>query len=145
MKYYLAGPMTGIPQFNYPAFDEAAKFLRASEYDVVSPAELDDPETRRMAMSSPDGALGSGCVNDETWGDFLSRDVKLIADECKGVIVLPGWEKSRGARLEVFVALLCGYEILRYLPSIPVVIATDRDEVLEVLHQSMVGVTLSTL
>lgn len=118
MKLYLAGPMTGIPQYNIPAFDEAAFILRALQlgYDVVSPAELDDPETRAAALASPDGAPGSGSANGETWGDFLARDVKLLADGgIDGVVVLPGWEKSRGARLETFVASrMMGLPIYRY-------------------------------
>lgn len=107
-RYYIAGPMTNIPQFNYPAFDRAAQHLRAAGYEVVSPAEMDDPATRAAALASVDGRPGSGSVNGETWGDFLARDVKLIADTVDGIIVLPGWEKSKGARLEVFVGLLTG-------------------------------------
>lgn len=106
--YYLAGPMTGIPQFNFPLFLETAERLRAQGYDIVSPAELDSDETKAAAMASPDGAVGSGTTNGETWGDFLARDVKLVADEVDGIIALPGWEKSRGAVLETFVARLCG-------------------------------------
>lgn len=113
MRLYLAGPMTGIPQFNFPAFDDTAMVLRAEGYEIVSPAEMDDPETRRIALTSPDGAPGSGSANGETWGDFLARDVKLIADGgVDGVVVLTGWERSRGARLETFVAHLCSKPIL---------------------------------
>lgn len=104
---YIAGPMTGIPQFNFPAFDAAADVLRQRGYTVVSPAECDDPETRAQALASPDGAPGSGSANGETWGDFLARDVKLISDHVDGIVVLPGWRGSRGACLEVFVAHLC--------------------------------------
>jgi hypothetical protein len=43
----------------------------------------------------------------ETWGDFLSRDVKIVADECDGVVVLDNWFRSRGARLECFIAVNC--------------------------------------
>ena len=113
MRVYLAGPMTGIPQFNFPAFDAAARDLRDRGFDVVSPAEMDDPETRRAALASPDGAPGSGTTNGETWGDFLARDVKLIADGgIEAIIVLPGWERSRGARLETFVgAAMCGLPV----------------------------------
>lgn len=111
---YIAGPMTGIPQFNFPTFDTAAEHLRSLGFEIQSPAELDDPETREAALASPDGAPGSGAANDETWGDFLSRDVKLIADVVEGVAVLPGWETSRGARLETFVARLCGKPVYEY-------------------------------
>ena len=110
--YYLAGPMTGIPQFNFPLFFAVTEKLRGLGYEIISPAELDDEEDEGAAMSSPDGAVGSGTGStvNKTWGDFLMRDVKLIADTCKGIIFLPGWQQSRGARLEAFVAILCGHE-----------------------------------
>jgi len=115
LKLYIAGPMTGIPSFNFPAFDEMAERLRAMGHEVVSPAELDDDADRAMATASVDGAIGSVT---KTWGDFLARDVKLLADDgIDGIVVLPGWEKSRGARLETFVAnALCGLPILSYSP-----------------------------
>lgn len=113
-RIYVAGPMTGIPQFNFPAFDDAAEALRGDGYEVVSPAEMDDPETRRAAMASPDGSPGSGSSNGETWGDFLARDVKLIVDGgIQAVVVIDGWERSKGARLETYVAFLAGLPILR--------------------------------
>ena len=102
---YIAGPMTWIPHFNFPAFDAMALSLRQFGIDVVSPAELDNPEIRAAALASPDGAPGSSGA--DTWGDFLSRDVKLVADGVGSVAVMIGWEKSRGARLEAFVATLC--------------------------------------
>lgn len=115
---YVGGPMTGLPMFNFPAFDAAAAELRDRGYTVVSPAELDDPETRRAALASPDGSPGSGSTNGETWGDFLSRDVKLIADKVDAIAVIDGWEKSRGARLETFVGrMLCGKPVV-YYPSL---------------------------
>lgn len=105
---YIAGPMTGLPQFNVPAFDMLAQRLRDAGYTIVSPAELDSPEVRKYALASPDGKLDpNNQIAGETWGDMLARDVKVIADVVEGIVVLPNWFKSRGARLEVFVALLC--------------------------------------
>lgn len=129
---YVAGPMTGIPQFNFPAFDAMAASLRRAGFRVVSPAELDDPEDREAALASPDGAAGSGSHQGKTWGMFLARDVLLIADgdevgPIDGIVVLPGWERSKGARLETFVNFLCGkrsytwdatYEELRVVPTL---------------------------
>lgn len=107
MKVYIAGPMTGIPQFNFPVFDRAAYYLRLQGYTVVSPAEMDDPKTRAAALASEDGAPGTGSSNGETWGDFLARDVKLLSDgNVGGIVLLPNWWQSRGATLEATVGLL---------------------------------------
>jgi hypothetical protein len=112
MKVYLAGPMSNIPQLNFPAFDAAAADLRSRGYEVVSPAELDDPEDRAAALASPDGNMAK---IDKTWGHFLARDVKLIADEgIEAIVCLDGWKESRGARLETFVGRLVGLPILEY-------------------------------
>lgn len=119
---YVCGPMTGLPKFNFPNFDKAALDLRSLGFQVTSPSELDDPETRAAALASPDGAPGTGTASDETWGDFLARDVKLIADGgIEAIVVLSGWEKSRGARLETFVAnALCGLPVYYYDTGHPV-------------------------
>lgn len=123
MKVYLAGPMTGIPQFNIPAFDAAAAHLRGETYwdgitdgyiEVVSPAELDDATIRAISMDSPNGDIATIETHGQTWGDFLARDVKLLADGgFDAIVVLPGWERSRGARLETFVGkALCGLAVV---------------------------------
>jgi hypothetical protein len=109
--WYLAGPMTGIPQFNFPLFESEAKRLRAMGMDIISPHEQDSPAVQEAAWASPDGALHSGHIAGETWGDILARDVKLVADEVCGILVLPDWNRSRGARLETFVAYLCNKPI----------------------------------
>lgn len=107
MKLYLAGPMSNVKQFNIPAFEEAAATLRACGYDIVSPAELDSPEMRAFGLQSLDGKMPpSGKIAGETWGDVLARDIRIIADTVEGIVFLPDWQYSRGARLEAFVALL---------------------------------------
>jgi len=114
MKVYIAGPMTYIPRFNFPAFDDMADRLRAAGHDPVSPAELDSPEDRARAYASPDGApihYESGM----THADFLARDIKIIADGgIEGVVVLPGWSTSTGALWETFSAHLKGIPV--YFP-----------------------------
>jgi hypothetical protein len=107
-KIYIAGPMSYVPRFNFPAFDEAAALLRRHGIDAVSPAELDDPEDRKRAMASEDGMPGS---SNGTWGDYIARDVKLIADSgVTGIAFLSGWQRSRGAKLEAFIGILCGLD-----------------------------------
>ncbi len=120
-KVYIAGPMTRLPSFNIPAFDAAAAELRRRGFDVVSPAELDDPALRAEELASPDGNP-DGLTEPHDWGTLLGRDLVVIAtSELTGVWVLPGWEASRGTRLETFVAhALYGLPIRSYGSGRPV-------------------------
>jgi len=112
--YYLAGPMTGKPQFNFPTFDKVALFLRGTDHQIISPAELDSPEERNAAYENVKG-ISEGEGN-KSWGEYLSRDLRIIADDVQGIVFLPGWEESRGARLEAFLGLLCGHEFHLWIP-----------------------------
>ena len=116
-NYYLAGPMTGYPQFNFPAFYKAAEDLRKMGYEICNPAELDaDDGTAALAAASPTGALDeNGKINNNTWGDLLARDVKLIADECDGIVLLPNWADSKGVIQEVTTAMNCGYPVFEFV------------------------------
>lgn len=106
LKYYIAGPMSGHPQFNIPIFDRVAQKLRCQGLDVTSPAELDSAEMRALAFASTTGDPAD-VESEGTWGDCLARDVKMITDELDAIVLLPQWYHSRGANLEAFVGLLC--------------------------------------
>lgn len=80
MKLYLAGPMTGHADLNFPAFHAEAKRLRALGFEVINPAEI-----------NADPTAG--------WLECMRADIKALAD-CDGVALLPGWGDSRGARIE---------------------------------------------
>ena len=123
--WYLAGPMSNIPQFNFPAFYAATTHLREEGWNIISPAELDDPIVALAAFQSRDGKVNP---EGDTWGDFLSRDVKIIADEVSGIILMPGWIKSRGARLEAYVGIECGHQFreFRGVHGYPSTISRER-------------------
>lgn len=106
MKVYLSGPMSGRPEYNFPAFHAAAGRLRSVGFEVVSPAELDgDP---------PAGVI----PGDSTYNAYLARDVQIVADPTVGAVaVLDGWEESTGARLEVTVAHRLGKMVWKFAPT----------------------------
>jgi len=83
-RCYIAGPMTGKPDLNFPAFHAQAARLRADGWDVVNPAEL-----------NPDPSKG--------WLDCMRTDIKALV-ECTAIFMLPGWEWSKGASLEHHIA-----------------------------------------
>lgn len=90
-RIYVAGPMTGIPDFNFPAFNSAAAELRGQGLQVVNPAE-------------------HGIIEGAKWADYLHYDLGRLAT-CSAVYLLPGWSNSKGARLEVYVAQALGMRI----------------------------------
>lgn len=106
-RVYLAGPMRGMPAYNFPAFDAAAAELRASGYVVFNPAEQDRSDGFTPAVEDTDG------VHPHNLAHYMAID---LAEVCKAdlVVVLDGWEQSQGATLEVHVAWECGIEVRRY-------------------------------
>jgi hypothetical protein len=129
VRYYLAGRMSGIDQSNFPAFYAAAADLRGRGMDIISPAELDDAETVQRAMANE--------APKQSWGDFLARDVKIVADKVQGIIFLEEWYKSRGAKLEAFVGILCGHNFLLYRGPGSLLIPVSRQAVLHQIETYM--------
>jgi len=101
LHVYLAGPMTGIAEFNFPAFDAAAAKLRDLGYVVFNPADND----RYKHGFDPTGMTGhedlTGILDRR---EVLADDLAWICAEADVVALLPEWKWSTGARAEVAVA-----------------------------------------
>lgn len=91
---YIAGPMSGLPSFNYFAFNKLAQRLRAAGIHVENPAE------------NPVPVCG-------TWQGYMRMALTQLVT-CDTLVLLPGWEASRGASIERQLALDLG---LRVLPA----------------------------
>lgn len=101
---YLSGPMTGLPDLNFPAFHEAARELRAKGFEVINPAEI-----------NPDAGM--------KWEACMRIDIKALCD-CDAIALMPGWERSKGAHLELHIAHRLGL----------MVAYTDRPETIDALE-----------
>ena len=135
MNIYLAGPMRGIPYFNYPAFDAYAKLLRGWGHDVFSPVESDKAYYGAdMFLSNSTGDMEQA-VRDH---DFdlrvaLRLDLEYICDFADCVALIPDWWNSKGARAEWATAQALGIPTI-YLGELP---CDDAKAALEALASTM--------
>lgn len=88
---YIAGPMTGKVDHNYPAFRSAAQFLRDKGWTVFSPAEICEPGM--------------------PWSCCMRKDLAELV-KCEAIFMLSGWKESKGATLELHVAERLGMTVI---------------------------------
>lgn len=89
-RVFVCGPMTGCPLNNYPAFHAEAARLRALGLHVENPAE------NTLPAGSP-------------WDVYMRRTIAQLLT-CDSLVLLPGWEHSRGATLERHIASQLGMQ-----------------------------------
>jgi len=111
---YLAGPMRGLPKFNFPAFDAAAAKLRSEGHDVFNPAECD---RERMGVDmSERSRSGSETQAMRKYGfdlrEALLADLTYICATADTVAVLPDWENSMGVAAELATARALNLDII---------------------------------
>lgn len=79
-RVYIAGPMTGYVELNFPAFRAEAAALRAAGLEVINPSEI-----------NVDPSAG--------WSACMRADIAQLVT-CDRIHLLPGWSTSKGASLE---------------------------------------------
>jgi Domain of unknown function (DUF5664)/Domain of unknown function (DUF4406) len=100
---YVAGPMRGVKDLNFPAFDAARDMLVQKGYNVISPADID---------------RASGDTNEVDQAKFVFRDffalyfISQVSRKQGGIYLLPGWTKSIGAAAEANLARWLGLRLL---------------------------------
>ncbi len=96
-RVYISGPMTGVEDFNCKAFQLAEARLTVAGYEVVSP--LSNQQLYNEA--SPE----------DTYKAVMQKDLfDLLA--CDVIAMLPDWEQSNGARVELAAAMVCNMEVI---------------------------------
>jgi len=103
MKIYLAGPMRGIPEFNFPKFMAFAAMLRARGHTVFNPAERDIERHNGVDVSKGNAAgceLTAATDHGFNLRDALRDDLVYITQEADAIYLMSGWENSKGAVAE---------------------------------------------
>ena len=112
---YIAGPMRGYEDGNFPAFDRQATILEEQGWRVINPAEMD-----RTEGEPPNGHLEFDPATDYNDREFmreaLKRDLVVICEECTAIYMMWGWEESRGAKAEWHTAKAVGLDIYYEAP-----------------------------
>lgn len=93
VKIFIAGPMTGIEHFNFPLFDSVAESLRKEGYQVVNPVDV----CRRFKKEH--------VLADKKLFDKMISQQQEAEKTCDVLLLLPGWENSKGVRLELKTAI----------------------------------------
>lgn len=99
-KIYIAGPMTGIKDFNYPKFIYIASILRRLGFEVVSPVEIGDKYGPPVVLNS----------DREKLEKVMNEELKAI-ERCDAIYLLDGWERSIGAKAELVHAIEHGLQV----------------------------------
>lgn len=101
---YIAGPMRGLPKYNFPAFDAARDRLIAAGFFVFNPADLD--RFVGVHEDTPSDAIPADFMR-----DAMDRDLNAIT-KCTHIALLPGWEASRGVRPEAVLGWELGLKFI---------------------------------
>ena len=102
-RVYLAGPMSGYDDFNFHAFDLAAEELREKGYHVFSPAENDFLRYGDDFLQHPHRYDSRKTMADDT---------RWICEYADAIALMPGWEKSKGVKVEKALAEFLNLEII---------------------------------
>lgn len=105
-RIYIAGPMSGLPDLNFPAFHREAARLRTDGFDVVNPAEINGGAAELVAMSD----MNEQQMADH-WRACMRNDIAHLVT-CDAIVMLPGWERSRVATLEHHIAKALGIAVV---------------------------------
>lgn len=101
---YISGPMTGKPNFNREAFEEARDHLVSLGVAALVPGDGEiytESETKNLAAD----------LDKRHW--YMRKDFAMLST-VEAIVMLPGWQKSQGAKAELLVAQEMGLQVWRY-------------------------------
>lgn len=111
MRCYIAGPMSGIENYNWPEFENAMNRLPWYGLTPVSPTVIDEDLGVVDVVRGSQGEVLFVDVTDKfDYNEVLRRDLEEI-EGCSMIYLLKGWSRSTGALRELRKAIDCGLTV----------------------------------
>lgn len=93
MRVYISGPITGLTEEEFMNnFKFAEEFLTKRGHEVINPCTIEHDHAK-------------------TWEDYMCCDIRALFP-CDAIAMIPGWENSRGARIEIAISKEMGKHII---------------------------------
>lgn len=93
MKLYLSGPISGHDlKERFEAFKKVEEKVKALGHEAVNPMVISPPEL--------------------DYKDCMREDLKALLD-CDGIVLMDGWQNSKGCIVEFYVASVCGIQVFK--------------------------------
>lgn len=99
MKIYIAGPMSGYPEFNFPKFFEVEAKLKAKGWTVFNPANKDGEAGVVAHESYASGDAKKLMASGWSFREVFGWDTDKVINS-DAIYMLKGWEHSPGATAE---------------------------------------------
>lgn len=102
IKLFISGPMTGLPNYNFDRFNEVEAEIRGGNprIEIVNPVTICRRFKKELVLS------------DKRVFDAMIAEQQKEERTCNAILLLDGWQKSKGVRLELKTAIECGMDIL---------------------------------
>lgn len=98
IRVYLSGPISSLSKEEYTEnFERAERFYTTSGFEVVNPVKIGEQLLARN--------------KDASYEDFMMHDIAALRT-CSHIALLPGWESSKGAKIELAEAERLGLEVM---------------------------------
>lgn len=104
MKIYIAGPISGTTDYE-KRFEDAEREIQRKGHEAVNPVHV------RSVIET----VGTNAIR----YDKLMNICKALVDACDAIYMMPGWQKSNGARQEHDEARDKGLRFFASIASIP--------------------------
>jgi hypothetical protein len=138
-RVYIAGPMTGYEHYNLAAFEKARATWTEAGFDVETPFDANSRVWRKHHGRDFDPRVDVCDWGDPILAEMLAEDLAVLCS-ADAIALLDGWEKSKGARSEILIAVNLGKEIYsaRTLEKLPIkaVVAIEGGESETILQEA---------